>query len=168
MQRSLILTVLGPDRKGLVRSLADVVSAHDGSWQESQMARLAGHFAGVLRVVCAPGVQEALKADLKALETGDLKITIVDDLSEGMPELRTVEISITGHDEPGIVKRVFARLSDLGVNVEDLQTSLESAPMAGHLLFCARGTVSLPDGLELPEMTDALEEVGSDLTIDIH
>ena len=39
---SLILTVIGPDRPGLVRALAQSVAAHGGSWLESRMARLAG------------------------------------------------------------------------------------------------------------------------------
>lgn len=47
---SLILTVVGPDRPGLVRALAEAVAARSGSWLESRMARLAGQFAGIVLV----------------------------------------------------------------------------------------------------------------------
>ena len=47
---SLILTVVGPDRPGLVRAIAEAVAARGGSWLESRMARLAGQFAGIVLV----------------------------------------------------------------------------------------------------------------------
>ncbi|NIM63004.1 MAG: glycine cleavage system protein R, partial [Acidobacteria bacterium] len=50
MSISLVLTVNGPDRPGLVEALSQTVAKHQGSWLESRMARLAGHFAGILRV----------------------------------------------------------------------------------------------------------------------
>ena len=49
----LVLTVIGDDRSGLVRALADVVTEHGGNWEESQLAELAGKFAGIV-VVSVP------------------------------------------------------------------------------------------------------------------
>src|SRR3954470_10320156 len=69
---SLILTVIGSDRPGLVRTLAEAVAAHGGSWLESRMARLAGQFAGIVRVE-AP---DSLLADLRALEGQGLRIVV--------------------------------------------------------------------------------------------
>ena len=46
MKSYLVMTVLGNDRPGLVRSLADTVASHGGNWLESRMARLAGQFPG--------------------------------------------------------------------------------------------------------------------------
>ncbi len=69
---SLILTVIGPDRPGLVRTLSEAVTAHGGSWLESRMARLAGQFAGIV-LVEAP---ESLLDDLRALEGQGLRIVV--------------------------------------------------------------------------------------------
>ena len=69
---SLILTVIGPDRPGLVRALASAVAARGGSWLESRMARLAGQFAGIV-LVEAP---DSLADDLRALESEGLRITV--------------------------------------------------------------------------------------------
>lgn len=64
MARTLVLTVIGPDRPGLVEELAQLIAAHAGSWDESRMARLAGHFAGVVQIHLpderAAGLVEAL------------------------------------------------------------------------------------------------------------
>jgi glycine cleavage system regulatory protein len=167
MNTSLVLTLLGPDRTGLVRAVADAVSDHGGSWQESRMARLAGQFAGILRVECPAANRGALEKELATLESRGLKITVTEDDLTAQLEGETLIIDITGHDEPGIVKRVASVLADLGVNVEELDTSLESAPMAGHLLFCTRGKVRLPDSLSPAELIEALEKVGADLTVDV-
>ena len=66
---SLVVTVIGKDRPGLVESVSAVVEAHGGNWVESRMSRLAGEFAGILRVsVPAAGV-EALSKSLEALRS---------------------------------------------------------------------------------------------------
>ena len=168
MNTSLVLTVLGPDRPGLVGNIADTVSLHGGSWQESRMARLSGHFAGILRVECPIENRAALEDDLANLKSNGLLVTVAHEDGDVETTGPLVFIDITGHDEPGIVKRIASTFARLGVNVEELTTSLESAPMAGHLLFCTRGKVSLPDGLEMSQLVEALEQVGSDLTVDIH
>ena len=50
LRTSLVLTVIGADRPGIVEQLSDSVLAAGANWEESRMARLAGKFAGVLRV----------------------------------------------------------------------------------------------------------------------
>ena len=44
------MTVIGPDRPGLVQAVAARVADHGGNWLESRMCRLGGQFAGILRV----------------------------------------------------------------------------------------------------------------------
>jgi len=168
MITSLVLTILGPDRPGLVDRIADIVSRHEGSWQESRMARMSGQFAGILRVECPTDVREVLEKDLAALSADGLHVGVAREGESAEPTSGpVVTLDITGHDEPGIVKRIASTLASLSVNVEELETSLESAPMAGHLLFCTKGKVRLPENLSMVELVSALEEVGSDLTVDI-
>ena len=50
MKSHLVTTIVGPDRTGLVESVARVVAAHGGNWLESRMCRLGGDFAGILRI----------------------------------------------------------------------------------------------------------------------
>ena len=60
--RSLVLTVIGEDRPGLVERVSEVVKDHDGSWQESRMVRLGGRCAGVVRVSRQEARVEGLEA----------------------------------------------------------------------------------------------------------
>ena len=50
MKVPLVMTIIGPDRTGLVESVARVVAEHGGNWLESRMCRLGGEFAGILRI----------------------------------------------------------------------------------------------------------------------
>src|SRR5580692_7505413 len=101
---SLILTVVGPDRPGLVRALAEAVAARGGSWLESRMARLAGQFAGIV-LVDAP---ESLIEDLRALESRGLRITVQTGTSAGSPTVATprLALEVVGNDRPGIVRDI--------------------------------------------------------------
>ena len=68
MRRSLVLTLLGPDRPGLVEAMAALIARHGGNWLESRMASLAGEFAGILRVEVDEDSAAALESALRSLE----------------------------------------------------------------------------------------------------
>lgn len=167
MQTSLVMTVLGPDRTGLVRTLADVVREHDGSWLESRMTRLAGQFAGVVRVECPPDMVDALADALAALADQGLTVQAVREDAADITPRATMRVEVTGNDRPGIVSELMAAISAAGGNVEELVTDLESAPMSGHALFRARGVISLPPEADKPAMIAVIERLGTDLTVDI-
>ena len=71
---SLVVTVIGKDRPGLVESVSAVVEDHGGSWVESRMSRLAGEFAGILRVSVPATQVDALSEGLEALRSGGLRV----------------------------------------------------------------------------------------------
>ena len=164
MQCDLIMTVLGPDRPGLVGELAKTVAAHGGNWLESRMAHLAGQFAGIVRIQCAESSVDALSA---ALKQPGLNIQIARDISHQSAVRRTLTVEVMGNDRPGIVRELATAIAGAGGNVEELVTGLESAPMSGQPMFRARGRVSLADDAQDEALTRAIEQLGADLTVDI-
>ncbi|MEI2723506.1 MAG: ACT domain-containing protein [Verrucomicrobiota bacterium] len=64
MQTTLVMTVIGPDRTGLVESIARLVAEHGGNWLESRMCRLGGEFAGIVRVAVPASQRPMLEAAL--------------------------------------------------------------------------------------------------------
>ena len=54
-----------------------------------------------------------------------------------------------------------------GLNVEELTTGVESAPMSADLLFRAKARLRVPPALLTEELTKLLEPIGSDLMVDI-
>jgi glycine cleavage system regulatory protein len=165
---SLVLTLLGPDRPGLVEAVADVIAAHGGNWLESRMAHLAGKFAGVLRAdVPADKLEAALQA-LSRLETRGLKIVaekaVARDTVTGQ---RAMRLELVGLDRPGIVREISQLLAQQGVNVEELTTDRSSAPMSGEMLFHARARVNIPGDADLARLRNGLERLANDLVVEI-
>src|ERR1051326_5261050 len=70
------MTVIGPDRPGLVESVADLVASHGGNWLEGRMSRLGGQFAGILRVEVSADKERALIANLKGLSSRGLSMVV--------------------------------------------------------------------------------------------
>jgi len=161
----LVLTVLAADRPGIVKELSEAVTAHRGNWLESRMARLAGQFAGILRVECPADRAEALGSAIETLP--GLAVQIRREESSGEGPRRTVVVDVVGNDRPGIVRDLSLAILDAGANIEELQTTMESAPMAGHLLFRAHGLVSLPEELASETLREAIEKLGADLAVTV-
>ncbi|MCB1094071.1 MAG: glycine cleavage system protein R [Verrucomicrobiae bacterium] len=167
---TLVMTVIGPDRPGLVEILAEPVSRHRGNWLESRMAHLAGEFAGILTIEVPTSSLESLRQDLAALAAHGLQITVQSEAGENpdLGELRQlVTFHLVGQDRPGIVASVSRVLASNGANVEELVTGCKCAPMTGETLFEAEATVSVPDSEAISALRGALELIAADLMVDV-
>ena len=167
MNSYLVMTVLGNDRPGLVRSLADTVAGHGGNWLESRMARLAGQFAGIVRIECPSDTVDALIRELQTPGASGLTVLAVREQAAEAATRRTLVVDVVGNDRPGIVRELSAAVASAGGNIEELTTGLESAPMSGHPMFRARGIISIPENAEPAVLAAAIESLGGDLTVDV-
>ena len=167
MKSYLVMTVLGNDRPGLVSSLADTVASHGGNWLESRMARLAGQFAGIVRIECPSETADALINELQTPGNSGLTILAVRQHAQEPLPRRTLAVEVVGNDRPGIVRELSAAVAGAGGNIEELTTGLESAPMSGHPMFRAHGIISIPENAEPAALAAAIESLGGDLTVDV-
>lgn len=167
----LVLTVIGDDRAGLVGALADVIGDHGGNWEQSQMAELAGQFAGIV-VVDVPAEQEAaLRAALDGLD-GLMEVSahpgVATTAEAGASAVWTpLRIDLVGNDHPGIVRDISAVLARHGLSIETITTGQRDAPMAGGRLFEAHLVVRVPPGGDPADVRDDLERVASELFVDL-
>lgn len=175
MNSSLVMTVIGPDRPGLVQAVAVCVADHGGNWLESRMCHLAGQFAGLLRVEVDAARRDGLVRALQGLEASGLRVMVhAGDGRSAMGEGRSGEpggtkatLELVGQDRPGILRSLSAVLAAHGVNVEELASERESAPMGGGTLFKARATVLVPAGVNLAKVRAELEKIAADLMVDL-
>jgi glycine cleavage system regulatory protein len=166
---ALVLTVIGPDRPGLVESVSRAVADHGGNWLESRMARLGGQFAGILRVEVPAERADALASALDALSSGGLRVQAVRDAASGATtsESKLVQLELVGGDRPGIVRELSKTLAALGVNVDQLETERTGAPLSGGELFRANALLQIPPGVEIDTLRRRLEAIAGDLMVDI-
>ncbi|MEZ5453958.1 MAG: ACT domain-containing protein [Thiothrix sp.] len=168
MQTSLVLTVLGPDRSGLVKSIAEAVKAHQGNWQESRMVHLAGQFAGLAHVTLPTEQVETLKQELQALQQNGLQILVQ---QAEVAEPRTVTpltLELLGQDRPGIIHDITRQLAALNVNIEELESEQRAAPMSSELLFFAQLRLGLPEGVTADDVQGAFESMPDPLMVDLN
>jgi glycine cleavage system regulatory protein len=167
--RVLVLTVIGEDRPGLVEALARLISDHEGSWNESRMARLAGHFAGVVQIHLPERRADELIAALPGLAERGLQASVTDsDASLATIDRRDIfRLELVGQDRPGIIREISSALSALGVSVQDLRTVVESAAMSGERLFRAYAELVPPPDVELERVRAALERLADELMVDV-
>jgi len=175
MIESLVMTIIGADRPGLVDLVAACVADHGGNWVESRMSHLGGRFAGIARVEVAAEKLPALKRALHGLEADGLRVVVESGgtlapasgqtHSTGSGQAATLEL--VGTDRPGILRTVTHVLATHGVNVEELSSECVSAPMGGGDLFQARARVLVPASVSLEAVRRDLEKIAADLMVDL-
>lgn len=165
---SLVLTVIGADRPGLVEALSHTIADHGASWLESRMAHLAGQFAGLLRVSVAESRANELAEALRALETRGLRVIVATALGAGREESTPrLRLELVGLDRPGIVRDISRAIAARGVNVEELESHTSSAPMSGETLFHAEAWLRLPREGDPDELRSALEKLADELMVEL-
>jgi glycine cleavage system regulatory protein len=168
MQRSLVMTIIGPDRPGLVESVASIVAAHRGNWLESRMTRLGGFFAGVLRVDVPTAQEQELSRALETLKSRGLEVVVHPDTAAPPAAAGKLQcLEVVGQDRPGIVRQIAEALARFGVNVEELHTETSSAAMSGETLFRASALLYLPPACDVSQLQTELEKIAADLIVDV-
>ncbi len=171
MQMEMVLTVIATDRPGIVELLADVVASYEGNWVDSAMSRLGGEFAGILRIEIDESKVAGLEKALEALHEDGFIISVRKDktkkVSVAATSGRKAYFEVIGQDHKGIVRDVSRVLADNKVNVDELRTHVFTGSMTGEHMFSAEADIVLPDGLEMEQLCEQLEDLASDLMVDV-
>jgi len=167
MTASLVVTVVGPDRPGIVSRLSEVAQGLGANWAASRMANLAGQFAGMVHFEVPEARAGELAKALAALESPELHVVIARSGAAAAPPRRHVRLELVGHDRPGIVHELSASLAQRGVSIEELETQVASAAMAGGSLFKVKAVLAVPAGLADAELRRALEALANEMMVDL-
>jgi glycine cleavage system regulatory protein len=168
MSKFLVLTIIADDKPGIVETLAATIAAQDGNWLESRMSHMAGKFAGILRISIPAKEVNSLQIRLSELATQGISVGVEVCAEAGESgATKDLTLNLIGNDRAGIVKEVSQALAKMGVNVLELTTNCESAPMSADILFKTEAHLRVPQGFDADELTDALEALSNDLMVEI-
>ena len=168
MLTTLVMTIIGPDRTGLVNSLAQTVADNGGNWLESRMCHLGGQFAGLVQVEIDEAQAEALRAKLTDLTASGLQVMVQSDSTPTSPaQTEWVMVDLVGQDRPGLLRAITSVFAKHQVNIEELDSERTAAPQGGGVLFKANATLSIPASADLDAIGDDLEKIATDLLVDI-
>ena len=163
MMVPIVLTVLGADRSGIARDVAQVVQTHGGNWGEGRLVRLAGRFAGVVLVEVPTDAADVMIAELRALE--GLHVLAERGDAEAEAEGTRMKIEVTATDRPGIVRDVSAAMATASAGIDRFTTDYVEVPMSGGVLFRARILARVAGPTEL--LRSSLEAIANDLQVEI-
>jgi glycine cleavage system regulatory protein len=174
MNKTVICSFIGNDKTGIVELLAKTISDCSGNWLESSMAKLAGHFAGIVRVDIDEDKVEALRLALNNLTKSGLAIQLAlpdkaaaNDTEIASSAKHAIQLNIVGNDRPGIVYEVSQALVAAKINVVNMQTHLSSAPMSGDSLFHSTMALTNDNEHDLDALELQLEKIAERLSIEI-
>ncbi len=162
---TLVLTLVGDDRAGLVAAVAAAVDAAGGNWENSELAELSGAFAGIVAVSVAPERAEELRAALSGIE--GLVTVAVPAAGPTAVAGRRITVEILGNDHPGIVREITTALSAHGLSIERMATETRDAAMAGGRLFEAAIAAVAPASADLDDVRGQLERLAAEVQVDI-
>jgi glycine cleavage system regulatory protein len=168
MNTSIVLTIIAKDKPGIVKSVSEALYRHGGSWTQSSMSSLAGQFAGILLASVPDEKVEACIEALRGLETAG--ISIIAQVSNAAAETgntREYALDLVGNDRKGILHDMTKILERHDVNVQDLETLVESASMSGGELFKAKAHLLVPASTDIELLETELEDLANELMVDI-
>ncbi|AMB77923.1 MULTISPECIES: glycine cleavage system protein R [Pseudomonas] len=161
----LVITVFAPDKAGQVERIAQCIAEHGGNWLESRMSRMAGQFAGILRVGVPAEAHDELIAALHGLAPDGIRVLIAESGIEQSCTWKPIAMDLVGNDRPGIVRDITRVLTEQGVNLERLVTDVRPAPMSNEPLFHAEAILAVPLTLSLEVLQARLETLADELMV---
>lgn len=167
MLTSLVLTIVGPDRPGLVNLISERATAHGANWLESRMANLAGQFAGIVLLQVPTEKIDALVQSIEACATQGLRVTALRGAAGNPGGMRRLHLELVGQDRPGIVRDISGVLARHGVSIDELVTDRVSGSMSGENLFRAQARLQVPAHVETRVLRGVIEDLANDLMVDV-
>ncbi|MCY1549691.1 hypothetical protein D9M68_858720 [compost metagenome] len=132
------------------------------------MSRMAGQFAGILRVAVPAEGYDELVEGLQGLSSHGIRVMLAQSGIEPACTWKPILLDLVGNDRPGIVRDITRLLTELGVNLESLLTEVMPAPMSSEPLFHAEAVLAVPLTLPLDVLQAKLETLADDLMVELN
>jgi glycine cleavage system regulatory protein len=168
VETSYIVTFIGDDRPGLVEQLSRVIESNRGNWHESRLSQLGGKFTGLILVSLPEDSGAKLETELKALSASGLsvRVTATNNVAT-QPHGRDITLNVIGPDRLGIVREISRALAERQINVVEMDSQVDSAPMSAEMIFKARIDAQIPQNTDMDDLSDTLEEIANHMTLEI-
>ena len=163
---SFILTAFGPDQPGLVSLLSGLIQENGGNIEKSQMTKMSNQFVMTALITLSEEESINLKSQITNHEL--LHIQIHPTQKENNDKsVHTKKIKLSGADNEGIVHSLTKKLAVNDINIIDLETFIELAPISATPLFNLNATIELPETLSNESLQLILYEHSTKLGVNI-
>jgi len=165
---SLVVSIVGADRRGIVSLLADRAERFGANWAASRMTRLAGEFAVTVHFEVPRENADALATALRGLASSGLQVVIARSDGASVPtSLRVVELELVGEDRLGIVSKLTKMLAERDISIENIHTEIVRSGMSGKQTFKIEAHLLVPAALSVDALQRELGTLAREMMVDI-
>jgi len=166
MNKNIILSVIGPDKPGIVSDISELIKNCTGNIDKSRMIRLGDFFTIMVLISIDKKYISELESKLNDYSNYKISIHESDNNSdESVDENRQI-IHLNGIDDEGLVYKITNELAELNINIEELETNISNAPMSGLKLFSLIAKISHPK-LDYDILKEKMDALASELDVNI-
>ncbi|MBU2710621.1 glycine cleavage system protein R [Zooshikella harenae] len=169
-----VITLLAPDRPGIIETISQVIAAHEGNWLDSKLSLFNGQFAGIAHIYVPNKFLPSLTEQFNQLTAQKIAIhhAVIDQANTSVQKAsaeqeKTYTLHLLGNDRPGIVRDITKILLEFKINITDIQTEHTSAPMSNDAIFKASAVLRVPQSANIDLIKSNLEKLANELIVDV-
>jgi len=164
MNVQILITITGAYQVDLVKVLSEKTHALGGKWLTSKINHIEGYMAGLIKVELMPDKVDLLLNEIKALPIHMDSVEL-----KRLPNEKPnhFNLKIDAKDRPGLVSAISSMLNENSIKVENMECNRIGSPDIGGTVFTSHFQIAVSDAFDQQLLIDSLQEISSDLVIDI-
>jgi len=166
MRSKLIISANGPDRKGIVSEISSIISNHSANIETSKMIRLEKEFAMLILVEVEENKNEVLCNALNQIPGLFVNLINTKNNLDILYENK-LHLYINGADNEGIVYSFSNLLSELEINIDEVNTKIENAPMSATPLFMMDLIIGSKSKINIQKINEKLNIIAEKLGVEV-
>ena len=166
MRSKLIISANGPDRKGIVSEISSIISNHSANIETSKMIRLEKEFAMLILVEVEENKNEVLCNALNQIPGLFVNLINTKNNLDILYENK-LHLYINGADNEGIVYSFSNFLSELEINIDEVSTKIENAPMSATPLFMMDLIIGSKSKINIQKINEKLNIIAEKLGVEV-
>ena len=139
--KHIIIKGIGPDKPGIVSTISGIVTSNSGNIEESRMIRLGSEFSIIMMIAISEDKELNLVESLGAID--GIKFYLTDTKKNQNLSVPTHLLDLTGGDTEGIVHKMSDVLTSMGINIIEINTDTQNAPVTGSIIFQMRARIDI-------------------------
>lgn len=163
MTTQLIVSIVGPDKSGLIKQLTHKTADLGGTWVANKVTHLDGQVAGLLKLKIDEQKLDDFKsmmADIEGISVG------YHEVSEAEPIKKTlVKLTIESEDRSGLTSEITHLLYDLDVVIDHFESQRYPIIGLNNGVFEAHLTLELPEALDVESLKTEVEKLSDQLRV---
>jgi len=166
MRSKLIISANGPDRKGIVSEISSIIGKHNGNIETSKMIRLEKEFAMLILIDIQNEKIKILTDNLN--EINNLSVNLIETkTNQNILYENKFHLYINGADNEGIVYAFSKFLSEININIDEINTKIKNAPMSATPLFMMDIIIGSKLDINKQKLNKKLNEISEKLGVEV-